>query len=162
MKFVYTWVSLIGTYLMIFSVKTYFTILYLWFIPLYITIFAFFGHALPYLMHGAAACPPHTGPSVELVGIATTLIFLAGFLVARGCWLFPCLCAPEVPGWLFFPPHDPPDNPLQGDVDWDAFQIFLRHMWRGFPAAEDCVWKPPTWDFSVHRGAHLPPKGSKG
>jgi len=162
MKFVYTWVSLIGTYLMIFSVKTYFTILYLWFIPLFITIFAFFGHALPYLMHGAAACPPHTGPAVELVGIATTLIFLAGFLVARGCWLFPCLCAPEVPGWLFFPPHDPPDNPLQGDVDWDAFQIFLRHMWRGFPAAEDCVWEPPTWDFSVHRGAHLPPKGSKG
>jgi hypothetical protein len=53
MKFVYTWVSLIGTYLMIFSVKTYFTILYLWFIPLFITIFAFFGHALPYLMHGA-------------------------------------------------------------------------------------------------------------
>ena len=96
------------------------------------------------LAHARLGLPaPHTGPAVELVGIATTLIFLAGFLVARGCWLFPCLCAPEVPGWLFFPPHDPPPNPLKGQIiDLYGFRVFLDKLANGFAMPDDCVWEP--------------------
>ena len=36
----------------------------------------------------------------------------------RGCFLFPRVCAPEVPGYLFFPPDRATDGggALQGDA----------------------------------------------
>ena len=40
--------------------------------------YAFTVHAFPYCMQGNGVCPPHTGPIIELTGILTTLLFLAG------------------------------------------------------------------------------------
>ena len=46
---------------------------------------------------------------MTMVGLAVTLAYLAYIALVRGCFLFPCLCAPTVPGWLFLPTADPPD-----------------------------------------------------
>jgi hypothetical protein len=57
---------------------------------------------------------------------------------------FPCLCAPEIPGWLFYPPDKPPPSPLQGDVDLGAIIILLAKIRTGFPGlGTDCQWVVP-------------------
>lgn len=63
------------------------------------------------------------------------------------CCRFPCLCAPEVPGWVFWPPDDPPSNPMQGDIDVAGFVLLLDKASRGFPPVEDCQWTPPARPF---------------
>jgi hypothetical protein len=60
---------------------------------------------------------------------------------------FPCLCAPEVPGWVFWPPNNPPSDPLQGDIDVAGFLLLLGKASRGFPQVEDCQWTPPARPF---------------
>mmetsp|Transcript_14864 Transcript_14864/g.46542 ORF Transcript_14864/g.46542 Transcript_14864/m.46542 type:complete len:206 (-) Transcript_14864:1263-1880(-) len=151
-KYIYTWVLLLGMWLLVVALKFYFTMLFLWLIPLLVLIYGTALHAYPYLFAGVAACPPHSGPAVEMAGICTLLAFLLVFCGYRACWLFPCLCAPEVPGWIFFPPNEPPDNPIRGDVDLQAFRILLDHL--GKPWPEDCVWEPPGW--TPVRGPRLP------
>ena len=98
-----------------------------------------------YCFAGVQACPPHTGPAIHCTQVLTTLAFIAGFVFLRGCFLFPCLCAPELPAWLFFPPDNPPPNPIgEGDIDWQAAMLMLSRALRGFPPPEDCVWAPPV------------------
>lgn len=144
MQYVYLWVMAITILSLIVLSKWHLSMLLLWFIPINVIIYAFTNHAFPYCMHGQAVCPPHTGPGIALMGIGTSLAFVLGYFFCKGCFLFPCLCAPEVPGWLFFPPFDPPSNPLQGDLDYDAFVIMWSKMAAGFPAVEDCVWEAPS------------------
>lgn len=72
---------LFGIWVIIIVSKFYFTLLLLWLIPVYVVMYAFMVHAFPYCMQGNGVCPPHTGPIIELTGIATTLIFLAGSVV---------------------------------------------------------------------------------
>jgi len=159
-KYFYTWVLLCGMWAIVFLLKLYYTMLFLWLLPIFIVIYGVVIHAFPYCFSGITACPPHTGPAVEFAGILTLAVFLAWFCFARACFLFPCLCAPEVPGWLFFPPNEPPDSPVQGDVDSKAFLVLLHHLRQGLPVPEDCVWEPPGW--TPITGARLPPEGSKG
>jgi len=94
-KYIYTWVLLLGMWLLVVALKFYFTMLFLWLIPLLVLIYGTALHAYPYLFAGVAACPPHAGPAVEMAGICTLLAFLLVFCGYRACWLFPCLCAPE-------------------------------------------------------------------
>ena len=97
----------------------------------------------PNCFAGQAICPPHTEAAVRCIMISTTFLFLLLHISWRACFLFPCLCAPEVPGWLFFPPHDPPPNPLKGQIiDLYGFRVFLDKLANGFAMPDDCVWEP--------------------
>ncbi|EOD34069.1 hypothetical protein EMIHUDRAFT_441368 [Emiliania huxleyi CCMP1516] len=89
-KYIYTWVLLLGMWLLVVALKFYFTMLFLWLIPLLVLIYGTALHAYPYLFAGVAACPPHAGPAVEMAGICTLLAFLLVFCGYRACWLFPC------------------------------------------------------------------------
>jgi hypothetical protein len=62
------------------------------------------------------------------------------FVSYHACFLFPCLCAPEVPGYLFFSPSGDLDSPLSGVFDWN-YGLFLRRF--GSLEPWDCVWTPP-------------------
>ena len=46
-------------------------------------------------MHGPRVCSPHAGPAVWMTHLITTFAFLGLFLLKHGCFLVPCLCAPE-------------------------------------------------------------------
>jgi len=70
-KYIYTWVLLLGMWLLVVALKFYFTMLFLWLIPLLVLIYGTALHAYPYLFAGVAACPPHSGPAVEMAGICT-------------------------------------------------------------------------------------------
>jgi hypothetical protein len=63
------------------------------------------------------------------------------FVTHHACFLFPCLCAPEVPGYLFFPPSGNIDSPLSGTFDAN-YDLFLRRF--GGLNTWDCVWTPPA------------------
>jgi len=58
-------------WLLVVALKFYFTMLFLWLIPLLVLIYGTALHAYPYLFAGVAACPPHSGPAVEMAGICT-------------------------------------------------------------------------------------------
>ncbi|EOD06348.1 hypothetical protein EMIHUDRAFT_453462 [Emiliania huxleyi CCMP1516] len=117
--------------------------LWQWSVPALILLYAFFLHSFPYCFAGQAICPPHTEAAVRCIMISTTFVFLLIHISWRACFLFPCLCAPEVPGWLFFPPHDPPPNPLKGQIiDLYGFRVFLDKLANGFAMPDDCVWEP--------------------
>jgi len=147
MQYVYLWVLVIDMLLIIILSKWKLSMLWLWIVPITVIVYAFVIHGMSYCMNGIAVCPPHTGPAIVMAQIGTTLTFLFIFFWTRGCFLFPCLCAPEVPGWVFFPPEHPPSDPLQGDIDVSGFIILLDKASRGFPPVEDCVWTPPARPF---------------
>lgn len=122
---------------------------YLWLIPIHIVLYATLLLALPYCMHGPRVCAPHVGPCLWMTHLLTTLVFLLFFFVKYGCFLFPCLCALEIPAWLFFPPSDIDEPPavLNGTFDVYAFQLALRKICELLvnPLAEwdrDCQWEP--------------------
>jgi len=144
MQYVYLWTMLVVMLLITILCKWRLSLLYLWLVPATVVVYAVAVHTIPYWMNGISVCPPHTGAAVEMAGIATVILYLIFFMIARACFLFPCLCAPEIPGWLFFPPDNPPPNPLQGDIDLGANIIFLRKLLNGFPnLGENCVWTVP-------------------
>jgi hypothetical protein len=62
------------------------------------------------------------------------------FVFHHACFLFPCLCAPEVPGYLFFPPSGDIDSPLSGTFDANYYLV-LRRIYK--LEEWDCVWVPP-------------------
>jgi len=74
---------------------------------------------VPYLNEGPSAMPMHTGPLLYILGIATCFIYIGAFCVRFGCFMFPCLCAPEIPGWMmcantplpYSPATRPPTSP---------------------------------------------------
>ena len=58
----------------------------------------------------------------------------------------PCLCAPHVPGWLFFPPAEAPDFDWDaaGNFDWSLGLLVIRKLLGYEPMFPgDCVWEPP-------------------
>ena len=142
--FLYLWTLWLFMFLMGVMMKWKLTFLYLWIVPTLWLIYCAFFQGYSYCFAGQAVCPPHTGPLVRCIQVLTTGTILLGFVWMRACFLFPCLCAPTVPGWLFFPPDNPPPSPLKGDIDWDAFSYLLGLAARGFPQPEDCVWEPPA------------------
>merc|ERR1719453_810951 len=142
--FLYLWTLWLFMFLMGVMMKWKLTFLYLWIVPTLWLIYCAFFQGYSYCFAGQAVCPPHTGPLVRCIQVLTTGTILLGFVWMRACFLFPCLCAPTVPGWLFFPPDHPPPSPLKGDIDWAAFSYLLGLAARGFPQPEDCVWEPPA------------------
>ncbi|EOD36472.1 hypothetical protein EMIHUDRAFT_423031 [Emiliania huxleyi CCMP1516] len=122
-----------------------FSMLLLWLFPITILVYSIGANAIPACMHGLPVCPPHTGPAVAIIGMASTALFLTGFIFVRACFLFPCLCAPEVPGWLFFPPASVPVSPItDGDVDTFGVALLLDKLFGKSAFPSDCVWEPPT------------------
>lgn len=171
MQYVYLWVLLVDVLAIIILSKLRLSLLYLWIIPITIVTYCACFQAIPYCLNGPAVCPLHTGPFISAAQIGTVAIWLVGFMWIRGCFLFPCVCAPEVPGYLFFPPERPSGGPLQGDASAGgeggllggslalanspgdsmlrivrAPNILLDRLGRGFPFVDDCVWSPPTSD----------------
>jgi len=123
-----------------------FTILFLWTVPFTSLYLMIMWQSIPYCLDGWPTCRPHSGPCVLMTAICTSLVWLALVLVRYGCLLFPCLCAPDVPGWLFFPPTNRLRNPLEGA--WDARLPFLflerAFGWPGLRLESewDCAWEP--------------------
>lgn len=107
--------------------------------------------------HGEGACPWNLGRVEPDYCHSSRLLLMPrplpdtltphSLLACASTDRFPCLCAPEVPGWVFFPPEHPPSDPLQGDIDVSGFIILLDKASRGFPPVEDCVWTPPARPF---------------
>ena len=60
----YTWVLLCGMWAIVFLLKLYYTMLFLWLLPMFVVIYGVVIHAFPYCFSGITACPPHTGPAV--------------------------------------------------------------------------------------------------
>ena len=42
--------------------------------------------------------PAHTGGIILVMGLSTLVVYMCCFFVRFGCMMFPCLCAPDVPG----------------------------------------------------------------
>jgi len=144
-QYLYLWALWLFMLLIGLMMKWKMTYLWLWTVPVLALLYCAFLQGYEYCFAGVQACPPHTGPAIHCTQVLTTLAFIAGFVFLRGCFLFPCLCAPELPAWLFFPPDNPPPNPIgEGDIDWQAAMLMLSRALRGFPPPEDCVWAPPV------------------
>jgi hypothetical protein len=98
---------------------------------------------IPYCLEGWPACWPHSGPCVIMTAICTSLVWLSFFIIRYGCFLFPCVCAPEVPGWMFFPPSDKLRSPLQGTWDTRLPGLFVERVLALAGGGEwDCAWEP--------------------
>jgi len=144
-QYLYLWALWLFMLLIGLMMKWKMTYLWLWTMPVLALLYCAFLQGYEYCFAGVQACPPHTGPAIHCTQILTTVAFIAGFVFLRGCFLFPCLCAPELPAWLFFPPDNPPPNPIgEGDIDWQAAMLMLSRALRGFPPPEDCMWAPPV------------------
>ena len=87
-----------------------FSMLLLWLFPITILVYSIGANAIPACMHGLPVCPPHTGPAVAIIGMASTALFLTGFIFVRACFLFPCLCAPEARPRMARSPSRPPHS----------------------------------------------------
>lgn len=87
MQYVYLWTMLIVMLCIIILCKWHLSLLYIWFIPATVLVYAIAVHTMPYWMQGISACPPHTGAAVELAGIFTVLVFLFLFVLARACFM---------------------------------------------------------------------------
>jgi len=141
LNYIYLWTTGLGFLVLLILVKIQMTMLYLWVVPIVVAWYCLAWQAIPYCMHGWPVCPRHTGPCVTMTAIATSLVFIAIFCFHHACFLFPCLCAPEVPGYLFFPPNGRIDSPLTGVFDAN-YNLFLRRF--GATEGWDCVWSPPA------------------
>lgn len=144
LNYIYLWTTGIGFFLLLILMKLQMTMLYLWFVPAIIIWYCIAWQSIPYCLNGWPSCPTHTGPCVSLTAIATVIVFVSLFLFHHACFLFPCLCAPEVPGYLFFPPSGAIDSPLTGKFDV-SHGLFLRRLFGGGDTW-DCAWEPPSLD----------------
>jgi len=144
------WISAWTTLILV-LVHNQFTILFLWTIPLTSIYLMLMWQSIPYCLDGWPQCWPHSGPCVLITQICTTFVWIALVMVRYGCFLFPCLCAPDVPGWLFFPPTDQLRSPLVGAWDARLPILFLTRVF-GWPGIEleggwDCAWEPLPSDY---------------
>ena len=143
LSYIYLWTTGLGFIIMLVLIKIQMTLLYLWAVPVVILIYMTAWQALPYNTHGWPVCPAHTGPCLAMTAIATSLLYICLFCFYHGCFLFPCLCAPEVPGYLFFPPNGNLESPLAGVFDLN-FPLILARFAPNAPLVWDCVWEPPA------------------
>jgi len=142
------WWTAICTVAMLVLIHFSFNVFYLWVIPISAIYFMTVWQAVPYCLEGWPQCFPHSGACVTMTAISTTLVWVTLFILRYGCFLFPCVCAPEVPGWMFFPPSAHLRSPLEGIWDVHLPLLFLDRVlgWSG--AAEwDCAWEPLPSDY---------------
>ena len=135
--------------------------LWLWSVPISMVYFGILWNSIPYLSDGPATCFAHGSGALIALGICTTLAAMVIYIVRYGCFMFPCLCAPDVPGWVFFPPSPDLSNPAVAGV-WDhkLLCLFLERaaelLWD--PAAalsRECLWEPEEAEY---RGFTCPPQ----
>ena len=110
------WWTGIWTTLLILLFRYQMTPLYLWVVPASFLYFLVLWQTWPYCLDGWPVCFPHGGPCIFWAALGTTLLWTAFFILRYGCFLFPCVCAPEVPGWFFFPPSNMLLSPLEGEI----------------------------------------------
>jgi len=147
MSFIYLWVTGITNVGLIGLMKYRMAMAYLWIIPISVIIYSTTLLALPYCIHGPRVCAPHSGPCLSMSHLLTTIGFLLFFFIKYGCFLFPCLCAPEIPAWLFFPPSDGYEPPIKGAFDSYAITLAISKMFELVTDpqrawAKDCGWYP--------------------
>ena len=87
MQYVYLWTMLVVMLLITILCKWRLSLLYLWLVPATVVVYAVAVHTIPYWMNGISVCPPHTGAAVEMAGIATVILYLIFFMIARACFL---------------------------------------------------------------------------
>ena len=124
----------------------------MWILPISMVYFFIVTHAMPYCMHGWPICPNDTGACVFMTALATIIVFFLLFFLKHGCFLFPCLCVPDVPGWAFFPPNTAVWSPLRGV--WDVNAGFFLHpfsrlwAWATTPFDDEkCMWEPQPENY---------------
>ena len=110
------WWTGIWTTLLILLFRYQMTPLYLWVVPASFLYFLVLWQTWPYCLDGWPVCFPHGGPCIFWAALGTTLLWTGFFILRYGCFLFPCVCAPEVPGWFFFPPSNMLLSPLEGEI----------------------------------------------
>lgn len=150
LSYVQYWWTGIWTMVMLALFHVSFNVFYLWLIPISCLYSMILWQTLPYCLDGWPVCFPHGGPSISLVAIGTTFAWVALFCLRYGCFLFPCACAPEVPGWMFFPPTDKIKSPLDGVWDTRLAALFVQRVvgaWGG--ETWDCAWEPRPDEFEA-------------
>jgi len=151
-SFAYLWYGGILMFVLIISYHFRFGLIWMWILPISMVYFFIVTHAMPYCMHGWPICPNDTGACVFMTALATIIVFLLLFFLKHGCFLFPCLCVPDVPGWAFFPPNTAVWSPLRGV--WDVNAGFFLHpfsrlwAWATTPFDDEkCMWEPQPENY---------------
>jgi len=172
MTYVYLWWTLGVSALLIVLTQYTLSTLFLWVVPISAFYFEICWQAIPWCSDGPSVCPPHTGPCLSLVSIGTVLLCTSLFVMRYGCFLFPCVCAPEVPGWFFFPPSNMLLSPLEGEWDTKYFYLFVERLFGlggrsfldGLWGEVDCGWEPLESDYErfYHGDLQTPQQFQKG
>lgn len=148
----YLWFAFIVIFSIFLTFKSWFSILWIWVVPFSMFYYTMVIHSVPYCMNGWTACPGHTMPCMCLTFALTSLTMFSLFILKHGCFMFPCLCKEEVPGWLFFPSSTALTSPLRGifDVNLWFFERPVTRLIDWFTAAawdDDCRWEPTASSF---------------
>jgi len=148
----YLWFAFIVIFSIFITFKSWFSILWIWVMPFSMLYYTMVIHSVPYCMNGWTACPGHTMPCMCLTFALTSLTMFSLFILKHGCFMFPCLCKEEVPGWLFFPSSTALTSPLRGifDVNLWFFERPVTRLIDWFTAAawdDDCRWEPTASSF---------------
>lgn len=119
MTFVYGWFTGIVCAVSLIAFHFTFSLLWLWQIPISMLVFEVMQSSFAPCLFGWPACPVGTASCLYATWSLTTLACILLFVYKHACFLFPCLCAPEIPGWMFFPPRNDLWSPLRGAYDYD-------------------------------------------
>jgi len=171
-RYVLFWWTGIWTTLLILLFRYQMTPLYLWVVPASFLYFLVLWQTWPYCLDGWPVCFPHGGPCIFWAALGTTLLWTGFFILRYGCFLFPCVCAPEVPGWFFFPPSNMLLSPLEGEWDTKYFYLFVERLFGlggrafldGLWGEVDCGWEPLESDYErfYHGDLQTPQQFQKG
>ncbi|EOD05097.1 hypothetical protein EMIHUDRAFT_220171 [Emiliania huxleyi CCMP1516] len=134
------------------SLTVYYTPLYSWVVPVSNIYFAVIWQTYPYCLDGWPICFPHGGPCLFWAQFGTSLAWTSLFVLRYGCFLFPCACAPELPGWFFFPPSNHLESPLGRQGQWDTryIALFAERLFGRSGIGWDwdsCEWEPKDIDY---------------
>ena len=121
-------------------------------VPVSNIYFAVLWQTWPYCLDGWPICFPHGGPCLFWAQFGTSLAWTSLFVLRYGCFLFPCACAPELPGWIFFSPSNHLENPLGRQGQWDTryIALFAERLFGRSGIGWDwdkCEWEPKDIDY---------------
>jgi len=145
------WIGL-WTFALMILFHVYYTPLYSWVVPVSNIYFAVIWQTYPYCLDGWPICFPHGGPCLFWAQFGTSVAWTSLFVLRYGCFLFPCACAPELPGWFFFPPSNHLESPLGRQGQWDTryIALFAERLFGRSGIGWDwdsCEWEPKDIDY---------------
>mmetsp|Transcript_11393 Transcript_11393/g.37976 ORF Transcript_11393/g.37976 Transcript_11393/m.37976 type:complete len:238 (-) Transcript_11393:118-831(-) len=153
------WIGL-WTFALLILFHVCYTPLYSWVVPVSNIYFAVLWQTWPYCLDGWPICFPHGGPCLFWAQFGTSLAWTSLFVLRYGCFLFPCACAPELPGWFFFSPSNHLENPLGRQGQWDTryIALFAERLFGRSGIGWDwdkCEWEPKDIDYErFYHGPH--------